>query len=102
MLRAHNLTMNGGVLHAVECLTSGELADAQAGYCFYGLGEAALLLTQARSLFETGDDLEDHEFLLDSRYAALIPDDSFLSELFEARLRSNPSEFAPLRPKDLD
>jgi hypothetical protein len=93
--------MNGGVLHAVECLTPGELADAQAGYCFYGLGEAALLFTKARSLFEADADLEDHEFLLDGRYAALVPDDSFLSDLFEARLKSNPSEYAPLRPKDV-
>ncbi len=102
MLRAHNLTMNGGVLHAVECLTASELADAEAGYRFYGLGEVSLLFTKARSLFEVDDELEDHELLLDRRYAALVPTDSFLADCFETRLRSNPSEFAPLRPQDMD
>lgn len=88
-------------MHAVELLTDIELAEAEAAYCFYGLREVAFLLVQARSLFEAGNDLGDHEMLLDSRYAEFIPTDHILSELFEARLKSNPSEYAPLRPQDV-
>jgi hypothetical protein len=73
LLRAHGLVMNGGVLHAVEILTPTELSDAESGYRFYGLDGVASLLSRARKLFETGDDLERHERLcpadrvLDSR-----------------------------------
>jgi hypothetical protein len=36
LLFAHGLAMNGGVLHAVECLTESELSDAQAGFSYSG------------------------------------------------------------------
>ena len=100
LLRAHGLAMNGGVLHAVECLTADELNDAEAGYRFYGFAEVASLMARARKLFETGDDLERHEQQLDQKYSALIPSDSSLVECFEKRLQTSPSDFAPLRPKD--
>jgi hypothetical protein len=101
MLRAHGLTMNGGVLHAVECLTAEELTDAEAGYRYFGLGEVAFLLSRARKLFETGDDLDRHERQLDGHYADLIPSDSSLVELFEKQLKVKPSDFAPLPAKDI-
>jgi hypothetical protein len=101
LLRAHGLAMNGGVLHAVECLASEELTHAEAGYCYFGLSEVASLLSRARNLFEKGDDLERHEQQLDRRYGDLIPSDSSLVESFEKRLRANPSDFAPLRAKDM-
>ena len=100
LLRAHGLAMNGGVLHAVECLTASELADAESGYRFYGLDGVASFLSHARKIFETGDDLGSHEQELDGQYAAMIPSDSSLVERFEKRLKSSPSDFAPLRPKD--
>jgi hypothetical protein len=100
LLRAHGLAMNGGVLHAVECLTAEELTDAEAGYRFYGLAAVASLLSRARKLFETGDDLERNEQQLDGQYADMIPSDSSLVERFEKRLKSSPSDFAPLRAKD--
>ena len=100
LLRAHGLAMNGGVLHAVECLTGGELSDAEAGFRFYGLDGVASLLARARGVFETADDLGSHEQQLDGEYAQMIPSDGSLVERFEKRLRSNPSDFAPLRPKD--
>jgi len=37
LLLAHGLAMNGGVLHAVECLSSDELLDAESGYVFMDL-----------------------------------------------------------------
>jgi hypothetical protein len=88
--------MNGGVLHAVECLTSSELSAATAGYRFFGLDPAAELLTHARRIFEMAEDLESQESVLDQLYADLIPDDSFLTERFEQHLKSRPSDFAAL------
>ncbi len=101
MLRAHGLAMNGGVLHAVECLSACELADAEAGYRYYGFEEVASLMSHAVTIVDAGIDLESHEPQLDRKYAALIPSDSSLVERFEERLKSHPSEFAPLRTKDV-
>ena len=100
LLYAHGLAMNGGVLHAVECMTAEEQSDAEAGYKYYGLDDVGLLLSRARRIFEAGEDLGSHEQRLDGEYAQLIPSDSSLSERFEKRLKSSLSDFAPLRPKD--
>lgn len=101
LLRAHGLAMNGGVLHAVECLSAAELSDAEDGYRFYGFAEVASLLSRARKLFEKGDDQELHEQQLDRQYAVFIPSDGSLAQCFEKRLQANPSDFAPLRAKDM-
>jgi hypothetical protein len=101
LLRAHSLVMNGGVLHAVECLTAGELSAAEAGYRFYGLDGAASLLSRARTKFEGGTDLEVHEQQLDRQYVDMIPSDSSLVEGFEKHLKSKPTEYAALRAKDM-
>jgi len=99
--QAHGLTMNGGVLHAVECLTAENLSAAEAGFRFYGFDRVATLLSRARVVFEAAEDLESHELQLDKEYAAMIPSDSSLVERFEKRLKSNPSDFAPLRVGEL-
>ncbi len=78
LLQAHNLAMNGGVLHAVEVLTPQELSDAQSGYRFYGLDGIASLLSRAKALIDAGQDLGFHEAQLDRQYAEIIPDDGFL------------------------
>ena|SRR5260370_18852669 len=101
LLRAHGLVMNGGVLHAVECLTASELSDAESGYLFYGLDAAASLLSRARTILESDDDLEFHEHQLDGQYSDIIPADSWLVERFEKHLELNPSEYASLRAKDM-
>src|SRR5260370_407399 len=90
LLRAHGLVMNGGVLHAVECLTAAELCSAEAGYRFYGLDGVASFVSRARTIFETGDGLAIHEQKLDRQSAAMIPSDSSLAERFKERLKSNP------------
>lgn len=100
LLHAHGLAMNGGVLHAIECMTAEELSDAQAGYRFFGLDGIASMLSRARRIFEAGNDLGSHEQQLDGEYARMIPSDGSLFERFEKRLKSSPSDFAPLRPKD--
>jgi hypothetical protein len=97
LLRAHGLVMNGGVLHAVECLTAGELRDCQQGYRFYGLDGVASLLSRARSAFEGGGDLAEDEQRLNALYTAMIPSDSSVVERFEKHLKSSPSDYAPLQ-----
>jgi hypothetical protein len=102
LLRAHGLAMNGGLLHAVECLTVRELSDAEAGYRFYGFDDVPSLLTQARAIFEKGDDLEFHEKQLDRQYSAIIPAESSIAARFEKLLSTMPTDFAPLRARDMD
>ena len=96
LLRAHGYTMNGGVLHAVECLSPSEIEEAASGYQFFGLAGAAKLLVGARRIFEAGKDLADHEGLLDRDYHELIPDDSSLFTRFERHRQLHPQDFAPL------
>ncbi|MBN2384609.1 hypothetical protein JXQ70_17180 [bacterium] len=100
LLVAHGLTMNGGVLHAVECLTEDEMLDVEAGYRFYGLDQVAAIFTHARRLVDTDEDLDDYEATLDQEYADIIPDDTSLIKRFEKHLKENPSEYAPLREDD--
>ena len=101
LLYAHGLAMNGGVLHAVECMTAEELSDAEAGYRFFGLDGVASLLSRARRIFEAGDELGSHEQKLDGKYVHMIPSDSSLANRFEQQLKCNPLDFAPLRAKDV-
>ena len=101
VLYAHGLAMNGGVLHAVECMTAEELSDAEAGYRFFGFDGVASLLSGARQVFEVGDVLGSHEQQWDGEYARLIPSDSSLVDRFEERFKSSPSDFAPLRANDV-
>lgn len=102
LLYAHGLTMNGGVLHAVECMTSEEHLDAECGYRYFGFDDVVSLMSRARKIFEAGDDLEKHEQQLDYEYAQFIPSDSSLADRFESRLKSKPQDFETLRPKDRD
>jgi hypothetical protein len=96
LLKAHGLVMNGGLLHAVECLSASELADAQAGYRFFNLDSVAKLLAVARKFWEAGDDLEYYEGELNQDYTARIPDDSSLFERFESVHKIRASEFSSL------
>jgi hypothetical protein len=92
--------MNGGVLHAVECLSASELSDAQSGCRFFGFGAVASLLDDARKVLDAGENLEFHEGRLDKEYAEIIPTDSCLVRKFEEHFNSYPSDFSPLRTKD--
>ena len=100
LLYAHGLAMNGGMLHAVECMTVDEQSDAEIGYRYYGFDEVASLLSRTRGIFEATDDRENHEQQLDSKYAQLVPSDSSLVERFESQLKSKPHDFGAVRAKD--
>ena len=54
LLLAHGLVVNGGVLHAVECLTAAELSDAESGYQFYGLDGAVFPAVSREGDFRDG------------------------------------------------
>jgi hypothetical protein len=94
LLHAHGLAMNGGVLHAVECLTPEELTNAKAGFLFYGIESASSTLALAETILNTGEDPEIHESELDQNYSDAIPNDEFLVSIFRNHLKSNPSEYA--------
>ena len=102
LLVLHGLVMNGGVLHAVQCLEAQELAGAMAGYRFFGFDGVAVMLTDAKSftevhdIFDSQDDFDSTDADFDKRYVALIRDDSALFARFAAYLLRNPSDFAPL------
>jgi hypothetical protein len=87
--------MNGGLLHAVECLSASELANAESGYRYFDFGSVADLLSRARKTWDADQGLESNERQLDQEYAALICDDSSLHQRFEEVHSTRPSEFAP-------
>ena len=95
MILAHGLVMNGGVIHAIECLTADQLAAAKAGYRYFDLADVDALLDVAASAIDDDEDPDSWEKALDVRYGALIPDDPFLVARFEAALHRNPAAFAP-------
>ncbi len=96
------LVMNGGVLHAVECLTAEELSDAESGYRFYGLDTVACLLSRTKAILVADDDLEFHEPQLDVEYQDTVPDDDVIVKLFQKQLKASPSDYAQLRAKDIE
>ncbi len=95
LLLAHGLAMNGGVLHAVECLDEARFDRAVLGYRYFGLPAIADLLIRARSLLSSEDLADDVESELDLAYGAVVPDDSLLTALFEAHYAGHPDAYAP-------
>lgn len=96
LLRFHGAAMNGGVLHAVECLGVDEFTAAEAGYRYFGFPEVAQLLLKAQRIFNTEQDLGEYERPLDGEYASHIPTDSVLVKRLQERFSSNPSDFSPV------
>ena len=90
LLLAHGLAMNGGVAHAIECLSKPELAAAIAGFNYFGLTDAS------RVFGERPDDSEDSEERLDMMYRAAVPSEQTLTHAFRVKLISTPSAFAPI------
>jgi hypothetical protein len=95
LLRAHNLAMNGGILHAVELLDESELDAARSGYQYFGFDSVAGLLSRAKDIFDANVDLGSFERPLDSEYDRYIPSDSSLAQRFERLLHQNPDDFCP-------
>ena len=89
LLLAHGLVMNGGVLHALGCLSRQERIDAIAGYRYFGLVAAADVLT--KSYKQTGK----AEEASNSAYWHAVPDDDALADAFHTKLAASPGAFAP-------
>ena len=90
LLMAHGLIMNGGVEHAIECLSRDELADSIAGFKYFGFLAAANVLSQPPS------NMEDSEELLNSAYWQAVPDDSALAHAFHLKLLATPDAFSAI------
>ena len=96
LLLFHGPTMNGGVLHAVECLNTEQLAAAKAGYKYFGFFSIPELIANAERAINEGQDLESIEATLDKQYWAVIPDDGVLTTSFEYHQSQHPSEYSPV------
>ncbi len=89
--------MNGGVTHAVECLTQEELDASIRGYRFYGLGAISQLVTAATATPSDDDEADELERRLDAKYAAQISDgDATLTRVFEEHFAAHPELYSPL------
>jgi hypothetical protein len=95
LLLLHGLAMNGGIHHAMECLSPEELSAAIDGFTYFGFDKMAEWLTNAPDdplLREWTDETEAPAVF---RYAEYIPDDACLATHFEAVYSDRPSDFAP-------
>jgi hypothetical protein len=89
LLLAHGLAMNGGVVHALECLSPSEIAAAVEGFTYFGLTGAAQVFRG------TPDNSEETENRLDKRYFSAVPSDETLAHAFRIMLVAAPEAFAP-------
>ena len=80
--------MNGGVVHALECLSELEVSAAVAGFNYFGLAEAANVFQQQP------DDTEGTEARLNQMYWAAVPSDATLAHAFRIKLLASPEAFA--------
>jgi uncharacterized protein YpuA (DUF1002 family) len=101
VLRVHGLAMNSGMLDATERLTAPELDDAESGYRWLGLDEAAEVVEFVRREIADGaldDDnrAESLELEADNRYASLVPQDETLATAFKQRFDEEPGGFAAI------
>jgi len=97
LLLAHGLVMNGGVEHAIECLSEAELEAACEGFVFFGFGTVAALLrsVEVPEFDDLAEDVDDKGGELDSEYSRLVPADSTLVARFEKYYHERPFAFAP-------
>ena|SRR5690348_16825485 len=87
VLLAHGLVMNGGVVHALECLSSAQVAAAIAGFKYFGL-------TTAAYVFEQPPDASAEQHL-NHMYWQAVPNDEVLAHAFRIKLVASPEAFAP-------
>lgn len=100
LLLFHNYTMNGGILHAVECLQPRELAAVRSAYRFYQFHAVAELILEIGSAVTWAAVPDTLEASIERRYSKAIPDDKALSDRFEKHFEAHPSDFAPLSEAD--
>jgi hypothetical protein len=96
LLLFHGPAMNGGVLHAAECLSPAQLAEAQTGYRYFALGSVADLIIAAKNAIRLGHDIDAIEEEFDHKYSVEISGDGILVKSFESHLSAYPQEYSPL------
>ena len=89
LLLVHGLVMNGGVEHAFEVLSPGQISAAILGFRYFELADVAMLLQSVAGGPLHGEDI-------DQRYWDLIPNDAAIVQKFKAMFRLSPNAFAPL------
>jgi hypothetical protein len=98
LLLFHGAAMNGGIDHAIECLTSEQVQAAAVGYRYFGFGRVAEMVFHAPERFRGLDD-DAHEAYLASAehvYGSEIPGDSILVDRFQRHHEANPDQYAPM------
>lgn len=96
LLLFHGPAMNGGVLHAIECLSPEQLVSAQEGYKYFGYGGVADLIGAGEEATRQGNAVEPLQAAFDRRYSALVPNDEVLVKSFEQHYKQYPLEYSPL------
>lgn len=86
--------MNGGVLHAIECLGDEELTAVCKGFRYFGFAAVADELEEASGVLLQEDDSLEAE--LDERYGRQVPEDQVLFSAFEADYQRRPENYAPV------
>jgi hypothetical protein len=93
LLAFHGPAMNGGVLHAAECLTEGQVIAAAEGYRYFGFAPVAALVRKAKLVVVNQQALSGHEQEFDEQYWQQIPDDGVLVRAFEANYAAQPDNY---------
>lgn len=96
LLAFHGPAMNGGVLHAAECLTEAAVLAAADGFAYFGFLSVATLVREARSVVAGGEDLSEFEGRFNERYWQVIPNDSALTQVFEEDFAAHPEHYEPI------
>lgn len=91
----HNFAMNGGALHAYECLTEAERKAAASGYQYFGLEDAAKVLEWLDEQLADAHGTEDERLEAEAnvRYPAAMDDAIWAA--FQTRFKADPDAFAP-------
>jgi hypothetical protein len=98
MMLLHGRVMNGGVLHAIDCLSPDELRAAMDAYLLFSLPAVVELLNRAIEVRERGSEpeLDEAESRLDAEYAVAVENDEALCLHFEQHLQLHPELFGPV------
>lgn len=91
LLEFHGLAMNGGVLHAIECLGSDRLTQVCEGFRYFGFDAVAADLEEAATALDEHDSFEEE---MDQRYALHVSGDQVLVNAFEADYACRPDNYA--------
>lgn len=96
LLAAHSMVMNGGVAHCHEVLDHQEVADACAGFRYFGMAEVAdfLASTEAKSRMDKSTERDELDW--DAEYWRLVPTSQAIVKSFEAQLAAAPQDFWPI------